>query len=53
MNAPKQIDLLKSLDRVIEKLEGKLKSSRIHESMITSHPNKEGGILALKIEGSK
>ena len=53
MNAPKPNNLLKSLDRVIEKLESKLKSTRIHENLITSHPEKEGALLALKMEGSK
>ena len=53
MNAPKQCDLLKSLDRVIEQLESKLKASRIHESLITSHPEKEGGVFALKLESAK
>jgi|GEM_PF-4007328 len=53
MNAPIQRDLLKSLDRVIEKLESKLKSTRIHENLITSHPEKEGAVLAFKLKGTK
>ena len=53
MNAPAQRDLLKSLDRVIEKLESKLKSTRIHENLITSHPEKDGVVLSLKLEGTK
>ena len=53
MNAPAQRDLLKSLDRVIEKLESKLKSTRIHENLITSHPEKDGVVLSLNLKGSK
>ena len=52
MKAPKQCDLLKSLDRIIEQMENKLKSTRINTSLITSIPE-EKAVLSLNVNGAK
>ena len=53
MNAPKQGELIKSLDRVIAKLENKLKSSRLQTSLITSQPTETNMAAALNLKAIK